>query len=125
MRNILSIVLIVLSNLLLAQQNEILVKAKVIDENNNPVPFADVAFRRLQIGFSTNKEGYFTAKMHVPTKLTFKDSTNKNEYTVVIILQRTPLELTEVQISAIRTHQQIRQEINKLYIKNNNKTIIT
>jgi len=129
-RNILSIVLIVFSNLLLAQQNEILVKAKVIDENNNPVPFADVAFRRLQLGFSTNKEGFFTAKMlksdsllilkkgHVPTKLTFKDSTNKNEYTVVIILQRTPLELTEVQISAIRTHQQIRQEINKLYIKN-------
>lgn len=37
---------------------------------------------------------------------------------MVLILPRTPLELTEVQISAIRTHQQIRQEINKLYVKN-------
>lgn len=113
-----------------AQQNEIVVKAKVVDENNNPVPYADIAFRRLQLGFSTSKEGYFTTKMlqndslvifkkgHLPTKVSFKDSTARNEYTVTVILQRTPQELTEVQISAIRTHQQIREEINKLYIRN-------
>ncbi len=129
-RSILTILLLVLSNLIFAQQNEITLKANVVDENNNPVPFADIAFRRLQLGFSANKEGYFTAKMlksdsllvlkkgHVPTKVTFKDSVSRNEYNVTIILPRTPLELTEVQISAIRTHQQIREEINKLYVRN-------
>ncbi len=130
MRTILLTAFVILSNLIFAQQNEITVNAKVVDENNNPVPFADVAFRRLQLGFSTNKEGFFTAKMlksdsllilrrgHVPTKVTFKDSTFRNEYNVVVVMQRTPLELTEVQISAIRTHQQIREQINRLYIKN-------
>ena len=130
MRTILLTTFIILSNLIFAQQNEIQVNAKIVDENNNPVPFADIAFRRLQLGFSANKEGFFTTKMlhsdsllilkkgHVPTKLTFKDSVLRTEYTVVLILPRTPLELTEVQISAIRTHQQIRQEINKLYVKN-------
>ncbi len=130
MRTILLTIFIILSNLIFAQQNEIKVNAKIVDENNNPVPFADIAFRRLQLGFSANKEGFFTTKMlqsdsllilkkgHVPTKLTFKDSVFRTEYTVVLILPRTPLELTEVQISAIRTHQQIRQEINKLYVKN-------
>jgi hypothetical protein len=129
-RTILLTIFIILSNLIFAQQNEIQVNAKIVDENNNPVPFADIAFRRLQLGFSANKEGFFTTKMlqsdsllilkkgHVPTKLTFKDSVFRTEYTVVLILPRTPLELTEVQISAIRTHQQIRQEINKLYVKN-------
>lgn len=129
MRNIFFIATLILSNLIFAQQNEIKVTAKVVDENNNPVPFADVAFRRLQLGFSSNKEGVFTTTMlksdsililkkgHVPSKVTFKDSTQKNEYTITIVLFRTPQELTEVQISAIRTHQQIRQEINKLYIK--------
>lgn len=62
-RSILTILLLVLSNLIFAQQNEITLKANVVDENNNPVPFADIAFRRLQLGFSANKEGYFTAKM--------------------------------------------------------------
>ena len=130
MRTILLTIFIILSNLIFAQQNEIKVNAKIVDENNNPVPFADIAFRRLQLGFSANKEGLFTTKMlhsdsllilkkgHVPTKLTFNDSVLRTEYTVVLILPRTPLELTEVQISAIRTHQQIRQEINKLYVKN-------
>jgi len=113
-----------------AQENEIVVRAKVVDENYNPVSYVDIAFRRLQLGFSGNKEGYFTVKMlqndslvvfkkgHVPTKVSFKDSTARSEYVVTIILQRTPQELTEVQISAIRTHQQIRQEINRLYIRN-------
>ncbi len=130
MRTILLAIFIILSNLIFAQQNEIQVNAKIVDENNNPVPFADIAFRRLQLGFSASKEGFFTTKMlqsdsllilkkgHVPTKLTFKDSVFRTEYKVVLILPRTPLELTEVQISAIRTHQQIRQEINKLYVKN-------
>jgi len=124
------IILILLSGqLLFAQQNEITVNAKVVDENNNPVPYADIAFRRLQLGFSSNKEGFFTAKMlqsdslvilkkgHVPTKLVLKDSIPKSAYNITIVLARVPQELTEVQIFAIRTHQQIRQEINKLYIK--------
>ena len=131
-RNILLITFIILSNLIFAQQNEIVVNAKVVDENNNPVQFADIAFRRLQLGFSTDKEGFFSTKIlksdtlvifkkgHVPTKLSFKDSIPRNVYSIVLILQRTPQELTEVQISAIRTHQQIRQEINKMYIKNTN-----
>ncbi len=128
-RNFLLILALFLSGFILAQQNEILVNVKVVDENNNPVPYADVAFRRIQVGFSTSKEGFFTVKMlqsdslvvlksgHVPTKLTLKDSLPKNEYTITLVLQRTPQELSEVQIHAIRTHQQIRQEINKLYIK--------
>lgn len=128
-RNFLLIPAILLSNIIFAQQNEITLKVKVVDENNNPVPFADVAFRRIQVGFSANKDGYFNLKMHqsdsliilknghVPTKLTLKDSIPKSEYFVTLVLQRTPQELTEVQIHAIRTHQQIRHEINKLYIK--------
>lgn len=131
MHKIYLILLVLLSaSFVHAQQNEIVVKAKVVDENNNPVPFADISFRRLQLGFSTNKDGYFTTNMlkndsliifkkgHVPTKVTFKDSTLRAEYTVTIQLQRTPQELTEVQISAIRTHQQIREEINRLYVRN-------
>lgn len=112
-----------------AQQNEIIVHAKVVDENNNPVPYADISLRRLQLGFSANKDGYFTTKIlrtdsllilkkgHVPTKLLFRDSVQRQEYNVVVELQRLPQELTEVQISAIRTHQQIREEINSLYVK--------
>lgn len=133
MRNFLLFVISFLPVLLFAQSQEIVVKAKIVDENNNPVPYADIAFRRLQLGFSANKEGYFTTKMlktdsllvlkkgHVPTKLSFKDSLSREEYNVTMILPRTPLELTEVQISAIRTHQQIREQINKLYIKNTDK----
>ena len=116
-----------------SQNNEVTVNAKIIDENNNPVPFADIAFRRLQLGFSSNKDGYFTIKMqqndtlivfkkeHTPTKITFTDSTSRPIYNVTVQLQRVPQELTEVQINAIRTHQQIREEINKLYIKNTDK----
>lgn len=130
MRSIIFILLLSLGNTIFAQQNEIVVNALVVDENHNPVPFADIAFRRLQLGFSTNKDGYFSTKMlqsdslvifkkgHVPTKVTFIDSIPRDEYAVIITLQRTPLELTEVQISAIRTHQQVREEINKLYVKN-------
>ena len=133
MRNFLLFVISFLPVLLFAQSEEIVVKAKIVDENNNPVPYADIAFRRLQLGFSANKEGYFTTKMlktdsllvlkkgHVPTKLSFKDSVARDEYSITMILPRTPLELTEVQISAIRTHQQIREQINKLYIKNTDK----
>ncbi|MDB5229044.1 MAG: hypothetical protein JWN78_3237 [Bacteroidota bacterium] len=128
MRHFLLITSIIFSNIIFAQ-NEIIVHAKVVDENNNPVPFADIAFRRLQLGFSSGKDGDFTTKMlrsdsllilkrgHTPTKLIFKDSIPKKEYNITIVLPRTPQELTEVQISAIRTHQQIRQEINQLYVK--------
>ncbi len=116
-------------NIFFAQQNEVTVRALVVDENNNPIPFTDIAFRRLQIGFSSDKNGYFTAKIlpsdsllilkkgHVPTKLSFKDSIQRSEYVITLVLPRTPLELTEVQISAIRSYQQIRQEINKIYIR--------
>jgi hypothetical protein len=123
------IALILLSEFSFAQQSEIVIHAKVVDENNNAVPFADVAFRRLQLGFSSGKDGSFSTKIlksdsllilkkgHVPTKLTFKDSVSRAEYFVTVVLPRVPLELTEVQISAIRTHQQIREEINKLYVR--------
>ncbi len=129
-RNIFLIICIAFSNLLLAQQNEVTIHAKVVDENNNPIPFADVSFRRIQLGFSSNKDGEFTTKMlksdslnvlkkgHVSTRILVKDSVQKTDYYVTVVLERIPLELTEVQISAIRTHQQIRQEINKLGPKN-------
>ena len=130
MRNIFLIIFVGITSFCFAQQNEIIVKAKIVDENNTIVPFADIAFRRLQLGFSSDKEGSFTVKMlssdslillkkgYVPAKLTFKDSTLRNEYNITIVLQRVPQELTEVQINAIRTHQQIRSEINQLYIRN-------
>lgn len=116
-----------------AQQNEVFVKAKIVDENNNIVPYADVSFRRMQLGFSANKDGVFTIKMlkgdsltilkrgYVPSKLTFKDSVARDEYDITFVLPRIPQELTEVQINAIRTHQQIRNEINQLYIRNTDK----
>ena len=129
-RNILLIVLLILTRFIFAQQNEITIHATVVDENNNPVSFADVAFRRLQLGFSSGKDGSFTAKMlqsdsllilkkgYTPTKLVLKDSTYKSDYYIKIVLPRIPFELTEVQINAIRSYQTIRKEINKLYIKN-------
>lgn len=133
MQSILLIFLLSISTLVFAQQKEITVKAKVVDENNNVIPFADIAFRRLQLGFSSDKEGNFSIKMlhndsllilkngHVPTKLSFKDSVAKNEYFVTIVLQRKPYELTEVQINAIKNYTQIRQQINTLSVKNTDK----
>ena len=132
MRIILLIVFLISSDFFFAQQKEITIHANVVDENNNPVPFADVAFRRLQLGFSSGKDGSFTAKMlqsdsiiilkngYTPTKLTLKDSVSKNDYYLTIVLPRVPYELTEVQINAIRSYQTIRTEINKLYIKSTN-----
>lgn len=132
MRIILLIILLVSSDFIFAQQKEITIHAIVVDENNNPVPFADIAFRRMQLGFSSGKDGSFTAKMlksdslvilkngYTPTKLTLKDSVSKNDYFLTIVLPRVPYELTEVQINAIRTYQTIRTEINKLYIKSTN-----
>ncbi|HMV15253.1 MAG TPA: hypothetical protein PKK18_10190 [Chitinophagales bacterium] len=116
-----------------AQSAEIVVNVKIVDENNNIVPYADIAFRRLQLGFSASKEGFFSTKMlksdsliilkkgHVPSKLSCKDSVLRASYDIVFVLPRIPVELTEVQISAIRTHQQIRDQINNLYIKNTAK----
>lgn len=124
--------MLISSDFIFAQQKEITIHANVVDENNNPVPFADVAFRRLQLGFSSGKDGSFTAKMlqsdsiiilkngYTPTKLTLKDSVSKSDYYLTIVLPRVPYELTEVQINAIRTYQTIRTEINKLYIKSTN-----
>jgi hypothetical protein len=129
-RNILIIIIIFSFQSLYAQLNEITVYAKVVDENNNPVSFADVAFRRKQLGFSSGKDGSFTVKMlqsdslvvlkkgYTPTKIILKDSTFKTEYYITVLLPRVPFELTEVQINAIRSYQTIRKEINKLYIKN-------
>jgi hypothetical protein len=128
-RKILYIAFIISSNIIFAQQNEVTVYGKVVDENNNPVSFADIAFRRKQLGFSSGKDGSFVTKMlqsdslvvlkkgHTATKVSVKDSIPKSEYYITVILPRTPYELTEVQINAIRTYQTIRKEINKLYIK--------
>lgn len=114
----------------MSQETIIKVMAKVVDENNNPVPFADIAYRRLQLGFSADKEGKFSTTMlksdsllilkngYTGKKLSFKDSVLRNEYSITFILPKKPVELTEVQISAIRTHQQIRNEINNLYVRN-------
>ena len=63
MRNIFLIIFVGITSFCFAQQNEIIVKAKIVDENNTIVPFADIAFRRLQLGFSSDKEGSFTVKM--------------------------------------------------------------
>lgn len=113
-----------------AQQNTVKVTAKIIDENGNAVPFADIANRRLQLGFSSSKDGIFSTTIlksdsltilksgYTPTKLNLRDSALKSEYFVTIVLNKIPLELNEVQINAIRTHQQIRQTINSLYVKN-------
>lgn len=129
MRKILYIAFLISSNYIFAQQNEVTIYGKVVDENNNPVSFADIAFRRKQLGFSSGKDGSFVTKMlpsdslvvvkkgHTATKISIKDSISKNEYYITVILPRTPYELTEVQINAIRTYQTIRKEINKLYIK--------
>jgi hypothetical protein len=61
-RTILLTTFIILSNLIFAQQNEIQVNAKIVDENNNPVPFADIAFRRLQLGFLRQQRRFFYHK---------------------------------------------------------------
>lgn len=132
MRNILLIAFLFSVTIIFAQQNEVTINVHVVDENGNPVSFADVAFRRKQLGFSSGKDGFFTAKMlqsdslqvfksgYTPTKIILRDSIGKNEYNMKIVLSRVPYELTEVQINAIRTYQTIRKEINKLYIKSTN-----
>ena len=124
-----SILYLMLSNTILAEDKTIKVNALVVDDNSNPVPFADIAFRRLQLGFSSNKEGKFSTTMlksdtllilkngFTPKKLSFKDSVYRNEYDIVFILSKKQVELTAVQISAISTHQQIRNEINNLYVR--------
>jgi hypothetical protein len=50
-QKLLFILLISFVTPIFAQQEMVKVKTKVIDENNNPIPFADVAFRRMQLGF--------------------------------------------------------------------------
>lgn len=110
-------------------QEGVRIEVRIVDENNNPLPYVDVANRRLQLGFSSNKDGYFNTRMlrtdtlillkkgYVPQKLTLKDSLPKEEYIFTLRMPRVPIELTEVQISAIKTHQQIRQSINQLALK--------
>jgi hypothetical protein len=122
--------ILLLSNLVYGQQNSVKITAKIVDENGNAVPFADVANRRLQLGFSSSKDGVFSTTIlksdsltilksgFTPTKINLRDSSLKSEYFLTIVLNKVPLELNEVQINAIRTHQQIRQTINSLYVKN-------
>jgi hypothetical protein len=73
-------------------QDIINIKVRIVDENNNPLPYVDIANRRLQLGFSSNKDGYFFTQMlrtdtlvllkkgYVPQKLTLKDSLPKTDY---------------------------------------------
>lgn len=124
--------LLMLSVVLHAQSDNatVQIQARIVDENNNPVPYADIANRRMQLGFSADKEGYFSTTMlrtdsliilkkgHTATKFMVKDSLPRELYVVKIVLPRVPVELTEVQINAIRTHQQIRMAINELSVKN-------
>jgi hypothetical protein len=128
LRNLLFLALLV-SAFTVFSQETVSLQVKIVDENNNPVPYVDVANRRLQLGFSSNKEGYFTTRMlktdslvllkkgYIPQKLSLKDSVSKGEYIVTLRMPRMPIELTEVQINAIKTHQQIRQSINQIYTK--------
>lgn len=110
-------------------QEAVTIRVRVVDENNNPLPYVDIANRRLQLGFSSNKDGFFSTQLlrsdtlvllkkgYVPQKLSLADSLPKSEYEFVLQMPRIPIELTEVQINAIKSHQQIRHSINELALK--------
>lgn len=129
MRFLILISICIFSGVAIAQQTSVKITAKIVDDNGNAVPFADIANRRLQLGFSASKDGEFSTtllktdsltilkKGYTPTKVNLRDSAAKSEYFLTIVLNKIPLELNEVQINAIRTHQQIRQTINSLYVK--------
>ncbi|MCB9034650.1 MAG: hypothetical protein H6553_12490 [Chitinophagales bacterium] len=110
----------------LIAQNTVTIHVEIKDENGFVIPFVDVANRRIQFGFSSDKEGKFTTQLlktdslillkrgYVTQIISLKDSLSKKDYFLKIEMPRVPIELTEVQISAIKSHQQIRKEINKI-----------
>jgi hypothetical protein len=127
---ILSVVTFIHSVTLFAQLKEIPLQVNIVDENNFPIAHVDVANRRQQISFSSDKNGFFFTKVmptdtlllfkngYLPQKIRVNDTMSKNDYKITVIMNRIPIELTEVQITAIKTHQQIRKSINNIYLPN-------
>jgi hypothetical protein len=56
-------------------------------------------------------------KGYLPQKVTLTDSLPKTAFIFTVRMPKVPIELTEVQINAIKNHQQIRQSINQLSVK--------
>ena len=48
-----------LSNIALGQENNFYLTGKVLDANDNPIPYARVGLLHHQIGTSTNQSGIF------------------------------------------------------------------
>lgn len=125
-----AVLLLFFSFTLKAQQKEFTLNAKIVDENNIPLAHVDIANRRLQLSFAADKYGYFTTKVlmtdtlllfksgFLPQKVMIKDTMFFPDKTVLVRMFHVPIELTEVQITAIKTHQQIRKSINNLYVPN-------
>lgn len=113
-----------------AQQKELILNAKIVDENDIPLVHADIANRRLQLSFAADKYGYFTTKVlmsdtlllfksgFLPQKIIMNDTMFVPNKIILVRMFHIPIELTEVQITAIKTHQQIRKSINNLYVPN-------
>lgn len=105
-------------------------KVKIVNENNFYISHVDVANRKQQLSFSSDKNGYFTSKInekdtlvlfkngYIPQKIYLHDSMSATNYEITVVMNRIPIELTEVQITAIKTHQQIRKSINNIYLPN-------
>lgn len=112
------------------QQKDIILEVNIVNENNFNIPHVDVANRRQQLSFSSDKNGFFSTKInekdtlvlfkngYLPQKIYINDTMAKSNYKITVTMNRIPIELTEVQITAIKTHQQIRKSINNLYLPN-------
>lgn len=114
----------------LAQNKEITLEVNIVNENSYLIPHVDVANRKQQISFSSDKNGFFSTKAmindtlvlfkngYLPQKIYVNDSLAKQDYKITVTMNRIPIELTEVQITAIKTHQQIRKSISNIYLPN-------
>lgn len=113
-----------------SQHKEIILEVKIVNENDFYVPHVDVVNRRQQLSFSSDKNGFFATKLfandtlvlfkngYLPLKLFVNDTMAKSNYKITVTMNRIPIELTEVQITALKTHQQIRKSINNIYLPN-------
>ena len=122
--------LLITHQLIFAQQKEFILNAKIVDENNIPLAHVDIVNRRLQLSFAADKYGYFTTNTQMsdtlllfksgflPQKLIVNDTMFDQNKIILVRMFHVPIELTEVQITAIKTHQQIRKSINNLYVPN-------
>lgn len=113
-----------------ADAKEYIIKATIVDENDVPVPLVDIANRRLQLSLASDKYGNFSTKViYGDTLLLFKKGFTSHKLKIdekilegnqpiKIKIFHTPIELTEVQITALKTHQQIRKAINNISVPN-------